>query len=280
MSDETFDQTFQVSAPASLVLSNLRGSVEVHPGPDGSLRVQATKLSHSGDAERTQVRISQEADGTVRAKTEFPDAGLNWLFGSQPCKVDYIVQAPRQCSLKINAVSADLQADGFEGEFSFNTVSGETSLRGLKGSLKLHTVSGDVELEDLAGELHCSTVSGDISGKDLSGPVHLDSVSGQVEIKAASLPSIQATTVSGDLEFETALEAGPYRFNSVSGDVHLRLPAETSCSAEIHSVSGGISTHLPVTATSGRHGHQSVQVQGGGVNIYVNSVSGDLSLGA
>jgi hypothetical protein len=100
--------------------------VEIHPGEEGVLRIRVTKDENSADAKRTEIELSQASDGTVKAATHFPEGAWAWLFGSFPCRVDYVVQAPRTSSLKINGVSSKLLAEGFEGEFSFHTVSGES----------------------------------------------------------------------------------------------------------------------------------------------------------
>jgi lia operon protein LiaG len=135
-----------------------------------------------------------------------------------------------------------------------------------------------LELEDLTGEMRLNTVSGKILGHRLNGKLTLDTVSGRVELQESNLASAEAHTVSGGMEFQTALSEGPYRFNSVSGNVELLVPAETRCSAELHAVSGSISTKLPATSVSRRNGSQTIEVQGGGVKVYANSVSGNLSL--
>ena len=114
---EIMEKNFTVSSPARLDLSNIRGSVKIRPGEDGVIHIQVTKDANSGDAKRTEIELSQASDGTVKAATHFPDAAWSWLFGSFPCRVDYVVTAPRKCSLKINGVSSAALAEGFEGEF-------------------------------------------------------------------------------------------------------------------------------------------------------------------
>jgi hypothetical protein len=275
---ETIEKSFAVSSPAQLKVKNIRGSVEIRTGDDGTISVTATKHTGSGDASRTEIEISQEADGTVKVATHFPEAGWSWLIGSFPCRVDYVIKAPRRCSLKVNGVSNETFAGGFEGEFSFESVSGEMTLRDLTGPVRAKTVSGEMELANLTGELRLNTVSGDISGQHLSGALHLDTVSGRVKLEESSLPSAEATTVSGRMLYQTVLGEGPYRFNSVSGDVQLQVPAETRCSAELHAISGKLATKLPATSTVRQNGSQTVDVQGGGVKVYLSSVSGNLAI--
>jgi DUF4097 and DUF4098 domain-containing protein YvlB len=277
MSD-IIEKTFPVASPAHLELSNIRGSVEIRIGEDGVIKVNAAKDTSSGDAKGTEIELSQEADGTVKVTTRFPEGFWNWLWGAMPCKVAYVVQAPRKCSLKINGVSNQASAEGFEGEFSFQSVSGEMTLRSMIGPMKIKTVSGDLELTDLSGGLNLNTVSGKVSGKHIQGAVTLRTVSGKVSLEESDLLSVEASTVSGGMTYQTAFGAGPYRFNSVSGNVELLVPPETKCFAELRAVSGKLSTRLPATSTSKQNGSQTVEVQGGGVKVTLQSVSGNLSL--
>jgi len=275
---EIIEKTFTVVSPAFLDLSNIRGSVEIHSGEEGAIHVIATKDTNTGDAKGTEIELSQETDGTVKVATRFPEGAWAWLFGSFPCKVDYVVQAPRKCFLKIKCVSSETHVEGFEGEFSFQTVSGGITLHMLTGPVKVDTASGDVELAELTGDLHLNTVSGKVSGKRIHGPIHLGTVSGKVTLEESSLPSVEASTVSGRMVYHTALSEGPYRFNSVSGDVKLLVPSDTRCSAELHAISAKFSTQLPATSSMRQSGNQIVEVQGGGVKLTLQSVSGNLSL--
>jgi hypothetical protein len=257
---ETIEKKFTVSSPAQLHLNNIRGSVEIHPGEDGLILVTAIKQTHTGDEKRTVIEIKQESDGIVKAATRFPDGGWNWLFGSQPCEVDYVVKVPRHCSLKVNGVSNMILAEGFEGAASLNSVSGDITLRDLTGFIRIHTVSGNVD------------------GERLTGTLDMDTVSGDVTLKESTLSSINGNSVSGDMDIHTPLAEGPYGFKSVSGDVRLSMPPETRCMGELHSVSGDLVSAFPITGSSHRHGTQTVNVQSGGVLISLKSVSGDLSL--
>jgi DUF4097 and DUF4098 domain-containing protein YvlB len=275
---EIMEKTFTVASPARLALSNIRGSVEIHPGEEGVIRIQITKDVNSGDASRTEIELSQAADGTVKVATHFPEGAWSWLFGSFPCRVDYVVQAPHKCFIKINGVSSEALAEGFEGEFSFHSVSGEMTLRSLTGPVKINTVSGEVELAEMTGDLNLTTVSGKVSGRHIDGSVHLNTVSGQVALDESNLTSVDASTVSGRMEYQTAFGAGSYRFNTVSGDVELLVPPETRCSAELHAISGKLFTKLPATSIAKQNGNQTAEIQGGGVKVSLQSVSGNLSL--
>jgi len=260
MSIESREFTFNVSSPAKLKLGNICGSVVIEPGEDGIIHVLAVKHPGRGDAERTKIECLQAEDGSVSISTRFSDPGWGFLFGEQVSDVDYVVKAPRQCSLNINGVSNSLKVTGFEGDFAFKTV------------------SGDVTIQSLTGPLNIDSVSGDVSGESLTGPCHFKTVSGDIHLRDSNLESANVKTVSGDVSLQTGLSEGPYKLNAVSGDIHLLVPAASSCNVEMNSISGDFSTNLPVNKSKHSHGNHSARVGTGGVVVTLNSVSGDLML--
>lgn len=260
MSQETIQKTFQVSSSARVDLANIRGSVDVRPGDGNLVEVTAIKYTESGDADATEIELSQLADGSVKIATHFPEGWWLWLVGSKPCRVDYIVKVPQSSKLRLKGVENSLVVDGLEGEFHISSVSGDLALRTLTGPMRVNTVSGDVSISKLSGAFDFVTVSGDL------------------DLSEGNLVSINAKTVSGNLSIQTSLSDGPYRFDSVSGDVRLYLPAETRCSAHLSTLNGDIFSAFPTSNYSRRHGKQAMDVQGGGVMITASSVSGNLQL--
>jgi DUF4097 and DUF4098 domain-containing protein YvlB len=260
MSFENIEQTFNVTSPAQLKLGNISGSVDIQTGEDGIIHVLAVRCPGNCDAEHTTIELLQAEDGSVSINTRFDEGSLNCLWGSQVCEVEYMIKAPRLCSINVNVVSSSINVKGFEGTFSFKSVSGDMSLKNLSGSLTVETVSGD------------------ISGQDLVGSSHMKSVSGDINLQASSLPSVNANMVSGDVVLHTDLAEGPYKFHTVSGDVHLLVPAASQFNVDLHSVSGDFTTNFPLTHSSQSTGRQSASVGTGGAAITLTSVSGDLQV--
>jgi DUF4097 and DUF4098 domain-containing protein YvlB len=257
MSDETIEKTFQVTAPARLVISNVRGSIIVQPGDEGMIEVKAVKHGNF-DNSRSSVEMIQDTDGTVRVETHSNDALFGFL--SHPPRVDYTVRVPQSTHLEASCVSSSLNISDLEGAF------------------KLKTISGDMDLARLTGPFKLGAVSGDITGSKLSGVLDLNTVSGRVRLTESSIPSADGSTVSGDLLLQTALSEGPYVFGSVSGSVKLIVPADTRCNVELNTVSGSIRSSLPATMTSMGHGMKITQIQGGGTAIRLKSVSGGVAI--
>jgi DUF4097 and DUF4098 domain-containing protein YvlB len=260
MSQETIQKTFQVSSSARVDLSNIRGSVDIRPGEGNLVEVTAIKYTESGDADATEIELSQALDGSVKIATHFPDGWWLWLTGSRPCRVDYVVKVPQGSKLRLKGVENSLLVDGLEGEFNVTSVSGDLTLRKLTGPMRVNTVSGDVLISGLSGTFDFVTVSGDL------------------ELSDGRLTAVNAKTVSGNLTIQTSLSDGPYRFDSVSGEVRLYLPAETRCSAHLSTLNGDIYSAFPTSNYSRWHGKQAMDVQGGGVAVTASSVSGNLQL--
>jgi hypothetical protein len=261
MRQETSTQSFDVSLPASLKLSNIRGSVLIQPFEaveEARITVEAVKHLDSGDAGRTHIEISQQPGGGVTVATHFHEGGwLRLLFGAiWPCKVDYVVRVPRRCDIRLDCVSSEAAVLGLEGDFNIKTVSGEVHLQKLSGPLKINTVSGDVD------------------GAGLAGPLRLETVSGKARLDQSGFESVKASSISGDLRLETPIGEGPYRFQSISGNVTLLVPADTRCSLVFHKLSGRATIDLPVTW----HQNDRAELSGGGALVEFNTTSGNLRL--
>jgi hypothetical protein len=258
MAQETIERQFTVTGPAMLRVSNINGLVAIQPGEDGVIAITAVKHEDRGDAERTEIDISQEADGSVRVKTQFHKR-WEWIFDwRSPCRVDYTIRVPRACAVKVRGVTCDM------------------SIQGLEGEINVRTVSGDVKLADLTGRLSARGVSGKIQGTGLEGPLEAETVSGDITLIGSSFPSVEATSVSGALAVEALTGSGPYRFKSVSGQLQVALPAGSGCKVEMSSVSGRLHSDLPITKEWGDGRQRGAEIQGGGPALHFKSVSGDM----
>ncbi len=263
MNTETTEQFYSVNAPAQLEIKNIRGSVKVR-GVDGtnSIRITAVKHLDSGDPQRTEILMSQLPDGSVSVETRYQESGwlLSLLGAHWPCKVDYTVEAPTDCALRLEGVSNTAMVEGLRGELHLKSVSGEIEVRLLSGTISLHSISGD------------------IGGDQLSGALMVDTTSGRVRLDTSDFKSLQANSVSGALFFKTPLSEGPYTLKTVSGNIRLVVPAQSACSVDFHSISGHFSSNLPTTSDQRQRHSQSAEIQGGGPAIKFNTVSGNASL--
>jgi hypothetical protein len=266
MSEEIIEQLYSVPALARLVLSNIRGSVVINPGEDGVIQVTAVKRTNTGNAEHTQVRLSQAEDGSVRVETHFDLGSWGFLDLNGPCKVDYNVRVPPACSLKVSGVS------------------NSAAISQVQGEADISTVSGDLRLSGLSGNLSISSVSARVQGEALHGSLRLDTVSGDVRLLESDFSQMVASTVSGRVDIHSPLVGSDLRFKSVSGDYRLFVTGELSCRIVSDSLSGRIHMHPGLRSGAGQdirqRGKSVLEAGSGSAQIRHNSVSGSLYIEA
>ena len=262
MTTETLEYTFEVEAPARLKVNNVRGHVDVQPGENGIISVLVVMHNNSGSNGQTKILVEQENDGLVVAEAKYENTFTNFFGLNKPCKVDFTIKVPKACSVQVNCVSST------------------ANISGLEGDCDVQGVSGNINLEDLSGDFNFNSVSGKVTAKNLVGAIEMNNVSGKVEITEAQIPKLIGKSVSGITIIETPLAEGPYEFNSVSGNVSVITPEDTTCTIYIKSMSGRAKVNLPVTSRSGSKNNEVIEVAGGGPAVRLQSVSGILKVGS
>lgn len=129
---------------------------------------------------------------------------------------------------------------------------------------------GDFEIENHQGELEVLSKTGDIIMSNVTGPITASSTSGDVEI-----------------EFSSLSQANPTSISLVSGFIDVTLPANSNANFNLGSVSGEVYTDLDIDLEGrgnsnmtrlGGSGQINGTLNGGGVEVSLKSVSGDIYL--
>jgi hypothetical protein len=265
---QTIDHT--IGERGSVSVSVTSGDVRARAITGGDAHVRATfEISASSDAEADrifdaiQLRVQR---GKGQLTVEEHDGGgphgsvIDRIFGGGG-HADLTVEAeiPATASVGLNAVSSDMEVNGFHGEQHYRTVSGDLMLSALGGSVQLETVSGDATVradEPVELQVHC--------------------VSGDVTITTPLLRSLRANTVSGDVELEAELAGdGNFRVETVSGDLVVGLLG--SATFEVHGLSTDVHSELD-HRLEGQVDRRRLIVGSGGPRLVFNSMSGDLDV--
>lgn len=152
---------------------------------------------------------------------------------------------------------------------------------GLSSGASVKGVSGEITLDGVAGEVQADTVSGALEGRDVDGAVRFKSVSGDLTLANSSLSRLEADNINGQIAADVSLAAtGVMRISTISGDVTLRLPADSDARVRLHSTSGNVRSEFdslrPVISPASHT--VSGNVGGGSGKVSVNSVSGAVTL--
>jgi hypothetical protein len=192
------------------------------------------------------------------------DAGDDWERWARMRRdeAQVVLTAPPDTELDLAALSATVVVGGFSGE------------------VRASSVSGDVALDDLAGKVRVRTVSGDVDARGLNGPLRTETVSGDLAVAQGHCPSVRAKAVSGDVTLDLTLEpSGDYEFNTLSGDVLLRVNEGAGVDIRAASMSGRIKAEFPLEHQRGFIGQRAEgSVGDGSARLRVKTLSGKVAL--
>lgn len=129
---------------------------------------------------------------------------------------------------------------------------------------------GDFEIRNHGGEVEVLSKTGDIILTNITGPVTASSTSGDCEI-----------------EFSQLSQANPTSISLVSGFIDITLPTNSNANFNLSSVSGEVYTDLDIQLEGrgdnsmnrlGGGGQINGTMNGGGVEVSLKSISGDIYL--
>ena len=210
--------------------------------------VVLTVCSVSGDIsvhgwDRSQVRARSRDAGEIEFKRPAGVADsvaakeLTVLIGDQmrgragSCLLNGNIEldVPRGASVRLRTQNGDIQVIDV-ATVSAKTQSGKVELDGVKLSAEASTIGGRISLRDSAGSARLSSVGGDVEVRRAGGDTFAaTSVGGDITMDQTSYRDLKISTVDGALNLSGALTAGGhYQFKTISGNVSLALPADSS----------------------------------------------------
>jgi Putative adhesin len=187
---------------------------------------------------------------------------LDWLKPAHDAAA-ITVTVPANCPIQLGVVSASA------------VVCGLSSGAAVKG------VSGEITLDGVSGDVQADTISGALEGRDVDGAIRFKSVSGDLTLADGLLSRLEADNINGQIAADVTLAAtGSVRISTISGDVTLRMPADSDARVRLHSTSGNVRSEFGTLRPVMSPGSHTVSgnLGGGSGNVSVNSVSGAVTL--
>ena len=273
-----------------LVGNRLRVELETK-GPFG-LQIQIGDWSFGRAGLRVVARVPHASRADLASVSA--DVHLRGSFASLSSKTtsgDLFVVGEVAEDVTIKTVSGDAQLGAVGGALTVQSVSGDASATSVGGDVNAKFVSGDLRLDAArAGHVTVQSISGDIAVfadverdatiKTVSGDVRFQSsIGGDLQVQTVSGDvfatriggSVTTKSVSGDVRIESVRE-GKATLQSVSGDIHLAVERGTSLDVDAGSVSGDLSSEVPLGNDAGSLGDGPTLVVRG------KTVSGDFKV--
>jgi len=225
------DRKIAVEPGGEVVISNVSGSIDVR----GWDRNEVQVTGHLGeDVERLELSTS---GGRTIVKVVLPRGN------SHDSDAVISVQVPKNSTVEVAAVSADVSSQDVLGTQRLKSVSGEITADISGDDSEVRSVSGDLTVRGSGKpiSLRVNSVSGNLDLTHGAGDLEVVTVSGGARVQMNDATQIRGRTTSGDLEVRAKLARdGRVDVEGVSGDITLNVSAPGGLSTEIESFSGDI----------------------------------------
>jgi DUF4097 and DUF4098 domain-containing protein YvlB len=277
LADTPIQLHHDASPTARITIGNVSGTVTVTAWDRNDVQVGGTlgdgarPLAIEGDREHLVIKVQAEHGGW------FHWAGNRDM---RPSALD--VHVPRAASLEVSVVSAPLVIDSLAGgDITVESVSGRARINAQTPKLKVDSVSGNIELAGHADQASLQTVSGDMLAPTLGGDTALQTVSGRIQAHGGPWHRLSVSTVSGDVQINGALAPnGKIEIDSMSGNVQLQLPQQSSATLHASTFSGDLRSDFgtPARQPHGPGSSLEVRLGDGRGRISIETFSGDLRI--
>ncbi|MBN1423840.1 DUF4097 family beta strand repeat protein [Candidatus Fermentibacteria bacterium] len=261
------DTPVNLSKPASpdgsVKIENVAGSIRVVGWDMKEIKVTGT----AGEG-------VEAVDFTVSGSRATIEVKLKKGFKGSRGKADLEISIPKASAVVVETVSADIDVSGLERSVDLESVSGSVTLSGRARDVKVETVSGNVTLKGAIEKVKAESVSGTLRLQEVAGEVDASTVSGAIEVLGREITGASCESVSGSVVFAGPLTRGSrYSFDSFSGNVTLRLPADTDADVSMSTFSGKAVNEIQGTRVSGKDA--SFVLGDGGAKVTIDTFSGN-----
>ncbi|MCH9695155.1 MAG: DUF4097 domain-containing protein [Gammaproteobacteria bacterium] len=272
MADD-INETINAEDDGHVHVSNIAGSVTV-TGWDREMVSVTGTLGRNVD----ELIIERHGDKVV-IKVKVP------RHGGRGIDSDLNISVPRDSSLDVGTVSADIEVTEVTGEQGLQAVSGNISTEYFGEDVEVGAVSGDVEVSGNGadGDVSASTVSGSVTVFRASGRIDAESVSGRVTVDEGSFDRAELGSVNGRVTFEGELQdGGKMEVETVNGSVNIDITNRVSGRFDIDTLNGSIrSCNGPKAQRTSKYGpgwELEYEIGDGDSRVEVSTVNGSVSV--
>ena len=280
----------QITGPiAQVVARSVSGSVAATEITGG-----AQLISTSGNVTARRVNgvlVARSTSGVVVVEDVQAQATATSTSGDVTLRgagADAVVNSSSG-SVRIERVRGRATARSFSGNVSVNDAGGDVSAESTSNSITIQNVQGRVTASTSSGEVivrgsqsgvRVGTVSGSVQLGGSKGRTDISTTSGSINIGGLDSREVFVKTTSGEVSFDSAIhQDGRYSFESLTGQIVIKIPAQSGFNLSAKTYSGSITTQFPVQVTPGAvAGERQMRgtVGSGGAEVNATSFSGTI----
>lgn len=270
------NETRSADAKGVVSIENMIGTVTVQGWDRNEIEVTGT-LGEGPD----RLDVNSEGDRT-RIEVVWPKHDRTWNH-TKGEDTDLTVKVPQGSEVRIEGVNLDVDVSAVDGPVRAETVNGGIQVGGSPRSVDVGTVNGKIEVTAATGNLEAETVNGELVLSGVKGDVRASTVNGGIRIEGDAVNKMEASSVSGDIEFTGDVKSqGSLDLSSHSGSVTLNLPRDISADFDVSTFSGSIDNDFgPAAKRKDRYApgmELNFRTGDGDTDIEVSSFSGSVHL--
>jgi len=227
---ETRDDRFVVAGSPRIVVKSGNGRIVVNPGPDGTVRVQATLKKPDG----LEYETNQEGD-IITIEVIEKSRGIFNIVDSPGADIE--ITAPSSTMVELRTSNGAVEVFGMRRSGNIHTSNGKVVMQDVAGNFEISTSNGSVKITLASGTFDVETSNGriDFDGDLVSGGDNrMRASNGSVDIKLRGTPSVKldASTSNGSVDTRlpilTTSPGDPHRLVGTIGTGDAELFVETS----------------------------------------------------
>ena len=291
----SIDESFEVSAGGSFILTAQSARVDVRGSSDDQVRIHISRNDDDDEAIHDDflIEFSQTGDDvTLEVKRR---QNFAWFNNTRSIRID--VELPGRFdvdlttsggSIELRDLIGEIEARTSGGRLLFQNVDGPIQARTSGGSIHLDGTSADADLKTSGGSIRVGVVGGTLSARtsggsivveQTGGPVVAKTSGGRIEIGTAH-GSVEAKTSGGGIEVGIASQ--PEADSSLStsgGSVTVRLDPTLALALDARSSGGKVFSELSI-AVSGEVSKRRLTgaINGGGPLLRLRTSGGSVHL--
>lgn len=231
------DERRPATADGVVEVSNVAGSIQLvgwtrnEVALEGALADGVERVEFTGGDGHTRIRVHLvRPDNDERHHHIDGDARL-------------VIRVPARSRMRVNTVSADIEAGGLNGPLELRSVSGDIRVAGGYTEADLQSVSGLVQIASSGrgARVTAGSISGAVEVDGMTGELTGNTVSGKVRVATDGISRARLKTISGEVAYEGPLAAGGvYEIEAVSGTARLVVAGRVNAHFELSTFSGAI----------------------------------------
>jgi putative adhesin len=300
--EENISRQLDVTPGGKLVVDVDFGAINVAPGTDDKVVIEAHRKIDFGDEAREKEYFAAapvvigEDGNVVTVRAHHSKSKEVWNFGHSEMDGRYTIRVPKRFETDLHTEGGDVTADGITGNATVKTSGGKLAFNHLEGTLDGNTSGGSIEVEDCRGPIKIETSGGDITVADGTGALDAKTSGGRIDVRNFS-GDTEVRTSGGNLSLQkitgkitgktsggsihasiTDAVAGDVKLQTSAGNIDLALPATATVDIDATTSVGEVFSHLPLETSDVDKEHLRGKLNGGGKSVKLETSAGNITI--